>query len=74
MAFFRPLPRSVTRPVCAVLVITWIGSMAVLVKRAYVDAAANLATDLARYVPMRNGAACITAVKRSVSPSPRRFP
>jgi transglutaminase-like putative cysteine protease len=49
MAFFRPLPRSVTRPVCVVLVVTWIGSMTVLVKRSYVDAAANLATDLARY-------------------------
>src|SRR3954468_23004808 len=50
MTFFKPLPRSVTRPVSVVFVIAWIVSMAVLVKRSYVDAsAANLATDLARY-------------------------
>lgn len=50
MTLFRPLPRSVTRPVCVVLVFAWVASMAVLVKRSYVDAAAgNLATDLARY-------------------------
>jgi len=50
MTFFKPLPRSITRPVSAVFVIAWIVSMAVLVKRSYIDAsAANLATDLARY-------------------------
>src|SRR5919204_2151434 len=50
MTFFRPLPRSITRPVSIVFVIAWVASMAVLVKRSYVDAsAANLATDLARY-------------------------
>ena len=49
MTFFKPLPRSITRPVSAVFVIAWIVSMAVLVKRSYIDAsAANLATDLAR--------------------------
>src|ERR1051325_4782256 len=48
MAFFRPLPRAVTRPIC--VVVAWIASMAVLVKRSYIDAAArSLATDLARY-------------------------
>ena len=50
MTFFKPLPRSITRPVSIVLVIAWVASMAVLVKRSYIDAsAANLATDLARY-------------------------
>src|SRR5512132_2467988 len=50
MTFFKPLPRSITRPVSALLVVAWVGSMAVLVKRSYIDApAANLATDLARY-------------------------
>ena len=50
MTFFTPLPRSVTRPVSIVLVVAWVVSMAVLVKRSYIDAsAANLATDLARY-------------------------
>src|ERR1041385_4327306 len=50
MTIFRPLPRSITRPVSALLVILWVVSMVVLVKRSYVDtSAANLATDLARY-------------------------
>jgi len=50
MTFFRPLPRSITRPISALLVVAWVGSMAALVKRSYIDAsAANLATDLARY-------------------------
>jgi transglutaminase-like putative cysteine protease len=50
MTLFTPLPRSVTRPVTALIVIAWVASTAVLVKRSYFDAsAANLATDLARY-------------------------
>ena len=50
MTLFTPLPRSVTRPVSAFIVIAWVASTAVLVKRSYFDAsAANLATDLARY-------------------------
>jgi transglutaminase-like putative cysteine protease len=50
MTMFTPLPRSVTRPVSLLIVIAWVASMAVLVKRSYFDAsAANLATDLARY-------------------------
>jgi len=50
MTFFTPLPRSLTRPVSVLVVIAWIASMAILVKRSYFDGgAANLATDLARY-------------------------
>jgi hypothetical protein len=50
MTFFKPLPRSITRPVSVLFVIAWIASMGLLVKRAYIDAsAAHLATDLARY-------------------------
>ena len=50
MTLFTPLPRSVTRPVSAFIVIAWVASMAFLVKRSYFDgSAANLATDLARY-------------------------
>src|SRR4051812_15032290 len=50
MTLFKPLPRSITRPISVLLVIAWIASMGLLVKRSYVDAsAANLATDLARY-------------------------
>ena len=50
MTLFAPLPRSVTRPVSVLIVIAWIASMAVLVKRSYFDmSTANLATDVARY-------------------------
>src|ERR1044071_1370900 len=50
MAFFRPLPRAITRPFCAVFIVAWIVSMAVLAKRSSIDApAANRATDLGRY-------------------------
>jgi len=46
----RPLPRAVTRPISLVVLIAWAGTMAVLVKRTYLEASsANLATDLARY-------------------------
>jgi transglutaminase-like putative cysteine protease len=46
----RPLPRAVTRPISLLVLIAWAGTMAVLVKRTYVEASAvNLATDLARY-------------------------
>ncbi len=52
MTLFRPIPRSVTRPLSVVVLVAWAGSMAVLVHRAYLQAApANLATDLARYGP-----------------------
>jgi transglutaminase-like putative cysteine protease len=50
MTVFTPLPRSLTRPVSALIVVAWVACTAVLVKRSYFDAsAANLATDLARY-------------------------
>src|SRR5919201_2171748 len=50
MALFKPLPRSITRPVSILIVIAWLASTGALIKRSYFDAAAsNLATDLARY-------------------------
>jgi transglutaminase-like putative cysteine protease len=50
MTLFTPLPRVITQPVSALIVIAWVASMAVLVNRSYFDASAgNLATDLARY-------------------------
>src|SRR5438132_8973669 len=50
MTFFKPLPRSVTRPVSILIVVGWVVAIAVLVNRSYFhSAAANLATDLARY-------------------------
>src|SRR5580765_3181452 len=50
MIFFKPLPRSITRPVSILIVVAWVVSMAVLVNRSYLHAsAANLATDRARY-------------------------
>jgi hypothetical protein len=46
----RPLPRSVTRPVSILLLGAWVGVMALLVNRSYLQASPiNLATDLARY-------------------------
>ena len=47
--WFKPMPRSVTRPISLLILITWIGVMAVLVHRSYAQGASNLATDLARY-------------------------
>jgi transglutaminase-like putative cysteine protease len=50
MKFFRPLPRSFTRPFSLVVLTAWAVFMAVLVNREYLQASpANLATDLARY-------------------------
>jgi hypothetical protein len=50
MTLFTPLPRSDHAACFPLIVIAWVASMAVLVKRSYFDAsAANLATDLARY-------------------------
>jgi transglutaminase-like putative cysteine protease len=52
MTLFRPIPRAVTRPLSVAVLVAWVGCMAVLVHRAYLQAApANLATDLARYGP-----------------------
>ena len=50
MPLIRPLPRSVTRPLSFLAVVLWIACMALLLQRSYGQAAAaNLATDLARY-------------------------
>src|ERR1019366_2298928 len=46
---FKPLPRTVTRPVSVLMILSWIAMMAVLVNRSYIQASASLATDLARY-------------------------
>ena len=43
------LPRAVTRPLSAAIVLAWAGVMAVVVNRSYLEATGNLATDLARY-------------------------
>jgi transglutaminase-like putative cysteine protease len=51
MAFglFRPLPRSVTRPVSVLALVAWVVAMGVLINRSYLQASGNLATDLASY-------------------------
>jgi len=49
MTFFRPLPRTVTRPVSLLILVAWVVVMGVLVQRSYLAASTNLATDLARY-------------------------
>jgi len=47
---FKPLPRSVTRPISILLLVAWAVAMAALVNRSYLQASAStLATDLARY-------------------------
>jgi hypothetical protein len=46
---FRPLPRSVTRPVSILALMAWVVTMGVLINRSYLQASGNLATDLARY-------------------------
>jgi len=50
MAFFRPIPRVVTRPLGLLVLVAWVATMATLVGRSYGQASStNLATDLARY-------------------------
>src|SRR5262245_2622777 len=49
MITFVPLSRRLTRPLSFLMLIAWIAVMAVLVNRSYLQATANLATDLARY-------------------------
>jgi hypothetical protein len=50
MTFFRPLPRTFTRPFAFLVLTAWLVTMVVLVNLSYGQAArANLATDLARY-------------------------
>ena len=52
MTLIRPVPRTVTRPLSVLVLVAWVGCMAVLVHRSYLQASpANLATDLARYGP-----------------------
>jgi hypothetical protein len=47
---FRPLPRTITRPVAILALFAWIVTMGALVNRSYLQASpVNLATDLARY-------------------------
>jgi hypothetical protein len=48
-AFLRPLPRAITRPLSILLVIAWIGVMALVINRSYLQASTSLAADLARY-------------------------
>jgi len=49
MRIVRPLARSITQPISIFVLLAWIGVMAVLVNRSYLQASTNLATDLARY-------------------------
>src|SRR5688572_8967010 len=50
MTLFRPLPRTLTRPLAFLVLAAWVVTMATLVNRSYVQASpGNLATDLARY-------------------------
>jgi transglutaminase-like putative cysteine protease len=49
MTLFRPLPRTLTRPLVFLVLAAWVVTMITLVNRSYVQASANLATDLARY-------------------------
>ena len=50
MKLIRPLPRTITRPFSVLVLVAWVGCMAVLVNRSYLQASpVNLATDLARY-------------------------
>src|SRR5574339_322021 len=50
MILFRPLPRTLTRPLALLVLAAWVITMVTLVNRSYVQASpTNLATDLARY-------------------------
>jgi transglutaminase-like putative cysteine protease len=50
MRWLRPLPLSVTRPVSFAILLAWVGTMAFLAHRSYVQASSDgLAGDLARY-------------------------
>ena len=52
MTLTRPVPRTITRPLLVLVPVAWVGCMAALVNRSYLQASrANLATDLARYGP-----------------------
>ena len=50
MTLFRPLPRTLTRPLAFLVLAAWVITMVALVNRSYLQASpTNLATDLARY-------------------------
>lgn len=49
MSIFRPLSRGITQPISLFVLVAWAGVMALLVRHSYLEASANLATDLARY-------------------------
>src|SRR5215208_1892380 len=50
MTLFTPVPRSVTRPISALIIVAWVVSMSVLIKRSYLDGSTtSLATDVAKY-------------------------
>jgi transglutaminase-like putative cysteine protease len=52
MTWFRPLPRSVTQPVSVAVVVAWVGCMALVVNRGYLQASPGfLSENLARYGP-----------------------
>ena len=46
---FRPIPRRVSRTLSVFVLLGWIATMGVVVKRTFAQAHFNLATDLARY-------------------------
>jgi transglutaminase-like putative cysteine protease len=49
-AILRPLPRSLTRPLAVLVLVSWAGAMAALIHQSYFKASpVSLATDLARY-------------------------
>ncbi len=47
--WFKPVPKSISRPLSFAVMVAWIGVMVVLVHRSYAQGSGNLATDLARY-------------------------
>ena len=49
MTWIRPLPRRVTGPLGALILVAWAVQMAALVNRSYLQASVNLAADLGRY-------------------------
>jgi len=49
MSIVRPLARSLTQPLSLFVLLAWVGVMALVVNRSYLQASTNLATDLARY-------------------------
>lgn len=48
-SWFTPVPRSISRPLSWLALVAWLIVMALVANRSYLQASANLATDLARY-------------------------